>query len=64
MRGISSLAKETTELRLGQDVSGATCINQVGVQKRHGTTTGVCHRAPKHCEPRMVTHANDLTRST
>uniref|UniRef100_A0A7S3QWW4 cGMP-dependent protein kinase n=1 Tax=Dunaliella tertiolecta TaxID=3047 RepID=A0A7S3QWW4_DUNTE len=36
MRGIVSLAKETNQLELGRDASGATCINQYVVVKSLG----------------------------
>lgn len=36
MRGISSLAKETTKLEVGRDATGATCINQYVVVKTLG----------------------------
>ncbi len=36
MRGISSLAKETNNLEVGRDASGATCINQYVVVKTLG----------------------------
>ncbi len=36
MRGISSLAKETHNLEMGRDATGATCINQYVVVKTLG----------------------------
>jgi serine/threonine protein kinase len=36
MRGISSLAKETTKLEVGRDATGATVINQYVVVKTLG----------------------------